>query len=288
MLKGIGVNMSFQNFNPFLRYIQKVVGYIPYNEMICAFDFRMFYVLKGTFDVEFSDHIKHISPGDCLVFPPGTPYKLNIDKNSKPEYYVLNFDFDSKKHTKSERVPVPSHLFSSDDIFSKFVMEPFEQVFIIHTADVLEPILKEIISYKIDLKITAKYMQSALLKKVLCHLIILDTERKTGKKQNDLIKKTKEFIQENYSNNITNDTIANKMGYHSYYLNSLFVKLEGITLHKYIGAVRLEKAKKLLSSSGEKISDIANKCGFTDSSYFTKFFIKQVGITPKDYRNLSK
>ena len=36
-----------------------------------------------------------------------------------------------------------------------------------------------------DVKITAKYMQSALLKKALCHLIILDNERKTGKKQKD-------------------------------------------------------------------------------------------------------
>ena len=287
-MKGIGINMNFQNFNPFLRYIQKVTGYISYNEMICAFDFRMFYVLKGTFDVEFSSYIKRLSPGDCLVFPPGTPYKLNIDKNSKPEYYVLNFDFDSKKHNTSERVPVPSHMFSPNEIFSKTTIEPFEQIFISHTADILEPLFKEIISYKMDLKITAKYMQSALLKKVLCHLIILDNERKTGKKQNDLIKKIKEYIHKNYSTNIKNDTIAKEMGYHSYYLNSLFVKHEGITLHKYIEAVRLEKAKRSLSSSGEKISDIANKCGFTDSSYFAKFFFKHVGITPKDYRNLSK
>lgn len=280
--------MYFKNFNPFLRYIQKVVGYKPYNEMICSFDFRMFYVLKGSFNVEFSDHIIHMSPGDCLVFPPGTPYMLNTEKDSQTEYYILNFDFDNKKHTQVAQPPVPSHMFSTDEIFSKFVIEPFERIFILHAADILEPILKEIVSYNMDLKITAQYMQSALLKKALCYLIILDNERKTGKERNDLIKKTKEFIQENYSNNITNDIIANEIGYHSYYLNSLFVKHEGISLHKYLETVRLEKAKKLLSSSGEKISSIASQCGFTDSSYFTKFFFKQVGITPKDYRNLSK
>lgn len=288
LLKGICVNMSFQKFNPYLRYIQKVIGYRPYNEMICSFDFRMFYVLKGTFDVEFSNHIKHLSPGDCLVFPPGTPYKLNMDKDSKSEYYILNFDFDSKKHNQAARAPIPTHIFSPDDIFSKFVIEPFEQIFILHAVDVIEPLLKEIETYNSDLKNTAEYMQSALLKKALCHLMILDTERKTAENKNYLIKKTKDFIQENYSKNITNDVIASKMGYHSYYLNSLFVKHEGISLHKYLETMRLEKAKKLLSSSGEKISDIANKCGFTDASYFTKFFFKQVGITPKDYRNLSK
>lgn len=280
--------MIFKNFNPFLRYIQKVIGYKPYNELICSFDFRMFYVSKGTFDVEFSDHIKHMSPGDCLVFPPGTPYKLNMDKDTKTEYYILNFDFDSKNHTQVARAPVPSYLFSTNDVFSKFSVEPFEQIFILHAADVLEPILREIISYNMDLKITAQYMQSALLKKALCYLMILDNERKTEKESNDLIKKTKEFIHENYSNSITNDIIASETGYHSYYLNSLFVKHEGISLHKYLETVRLEKAKKLLSSSGEKISIIASQCGFTDSSYFTKFFLKHVGFTPKDYRNLSK
>lgn len=40
-----------------------------------------------------------------------------------------------------------------------------------------------------DSKIPARYMQSALLKKVLCHLMILYTGRKTEKKQNFLIKK---------------------------------------------------------------------------------------------------
>ena len=280
--------MNFQKFNPYLRYIQKVVGYRPYNEMICSFDFRMFYVSKGTFDVEFSNNIKHMAPGDCLVFPPGTPYKLNVDKLSKTEYYVLNFDFDSKKHEQAAQAPVPSHLFSENDIFSKFVIEPFDRIFILHAADILEPILREIISYNMDLKISAEYMQSALLKKALCHLMILDNERKNGEKKNNLIKTAKKFIQENYSQSITNDIIANKIGYHPCHLNSLFVKCEGISLHKYVGTVRLEKAKKMLSSSDEKIFDIANKCGFADSSYFTKFFLKQVGITPRDYRNLSK
>ncbi len=280
--------MIFQKFNPYLRYIQKVVGYRPYNEMICSFDFRMFYVSKGTFDVEFSDNIKHMAPGDCLVFPPGTPYKLNVDKLSKTEYYVLNFDFDIKKHSQPARAPVPSDIFSPNEIFSNFIIEPFDQIIIMHAADILEPILNEIISYNSDLKVTSKHMQSALLKKTLCHLIILDNERNNGEKKNDLIKTAKKFIKENYSQNITNEIIAKKIGYHPCYLNSLFVKHEGISLHKYVETVRLEQAKKMLSSSDEKIFDISNKCGFADSSYFTKFFLKQVGITPKDYRNLSK
>ena len=36
------------------------------------------------------------------------------------------------------------------------------------------------------------------------------------------------------------------------------------------------------------IADIADKCGFTDASYFAKIFKSAEGVSPKDYRNKFK
>ena len=51
---------------------------------------------------------------------------------------------------------------------------------------------------------------------------------------------------------------------------------------------RLNKAKELLLSSNMPICEIAEKSGFSDASYFSRSFKKSVGLTPKQYRKLSR
>lgn len=55
-------------------------------------------------------------------------------------------------------------------------------------------------------------------------------------------------------------------------------------LHEIINKKRLEKAKKLLSSTERSISDIALSVGFASESYFYRLFNKAYGVTPKKYR----
>jgi two-component system response regulator YesN len=56
-------------------------------------------------------------------------------------------------------------------------------------------------------------------------------------------------------------------------------------LRQYIITYRLKLAKRLLELTEKSVSDIAEECGFTDASYFTKTFRTAFGMTPKDYRN---
>jgi two-component system, response regulator YesN len=47
---------------------------------------------------------------------------------------------------------------------------------------------------------------------------------------------------------------------------------------------RIEKSKSLLISTQESITDISEKCGFTDLNYFSRVFSKIEGVSPKKYR----
>ena len=60
---------------------------------------------------------------------------------------------------------------------------------------------------------------------------------------------------------------------------------KGITLRQYIIAYRLKLACSMLRSTAKSINEIAEECGFTDASYFTKTFKAAYGETPKAYRN---
>jgi len=48
--------------------------------------------------------------------------------------------------------------------------------------------------------------------------------------------------------------------------------------------VRIDKSKELLLGTHETVSEIAQATGFTDQSYFTKIFVRAVGVTPTQFR----
>ena len=56
------------------------------------------------------------------------------------------------------------------------------------------------------------------------------------------------------------------------------------TISDYILSCRMEHAKKLLQYSSLPICEIADQCGFGDASYFTKCFVKHIGIGPEKWK----
>lgn len=280
--------MNNNEFNPFIRYVNKVTTHIPYPEMVCAHDFRLFYVIKGSFELKLKDMNLQLSEGDLLTIPPATPYKLVFDKNISVSYYILNFDFDHHLSQHTVRAPVAVKKFNNDNIFSTSFIEPFGTTRLIHNVYMAEQILQEISNKDGEQSLYSKHMQSALMKYLLCGVVMDYINKKEISKTEMLIEDVKKYVLQNYNRQITNQTIAKQFGYHPYHLNSLFLKIEKTTLHKYIDKIRLKNAKKMLSLTDKLIYEIAYSCGFNDSSYFCKFFQKNTNITPKEYRNLSK
>ena len=64
-----------------------------------------------------------------------------------------------------------------------------------------------------------------------------------------------------------------------------FRQAYGMPPYEYLSHRRLETAKALLRGSMLSIQDIATQLGYSDQYYFSKYFKKKCGISPKDYRN---
>jgi AraC-like DNA-binding protein len=68
--------------------------------------------------------------------------------------------------------------------------------------------------------------------------------------------------------------------------SSLHRKIKGIselTPNDFIQLVRLKKAAELLEEGSYRINEICFLVGFNSSSYFSKIFKKQFGMSPKDF-----
>ena len=102
--------------------------------------------------------------------------------------------------------------------------------------------------------------------------------------QNASIDRVLRYIHENYARDLGLEDLSALVGMTPAYLSSLFKENTGTSYVKYLTAVRMNNAKKLLAA-GEKAMTVAEKVGYREYNYFCKVFKKQVGVTPTEYRD---
>lgn len=83
---------------------------------------------------------------------------------------------------------------------------------------------------------------------------------------------------------LSTSQIAEAFHFSPAYMNVLFKQEMKVTLKQYLSNYRLERAKQFLDRDYMKITEIAEKCGYTSASYFSKVFRDGTGMTPLEYR----
>lgn len=107
----------------------------------------------------------------------------------------------------------------------------------------------------------------------------------TASKNGEIIKKAINYINENYMNNITLNSISEHIHLNASYFSTLFKKETGMRFSDYLNKVRIEESKKLLKNGKYSILEISIEVGFEDQSYYSKVFKKITGLTPKEYKD---
>jgi AraC-like DNA-binding protein len=101
-------------------------------------------------------------------------------------------------------------------------------------------------------------------------------------------RQVRHLIQEGLSDpDLSAKGIAAKLNYNRSSLSRTFHRDTGMTIMECITQTRLQEAALLLQQTGDRIGDIAKKCGFRDSAYFTLWIKKHVGRLPHQLRDTS-
>lgn len=104
---------------------------------------------------------------------------------------------------------------------------------------------------------------------------------------NRLINDIIAYIDQNYMQEISLGDLADLFFISKEHLSRLFKKETGKNLFSYIMELRLNEARRLLSGTTLTLDDIAYKLGFSNGNYFSKVFKKNIGQSPREYRNAS-
>ena len=105
-----------------------------------------------------------------------------------------------------------------------------------------------------------------------------------GLQGRNLVARTQEFALDRPGEDLDCSELAARCGYSESRFRQLFSAAAGIPLGSYLRKVRLNEAARLLASSGDSVSAIAETCGFASLFAFSRCFKRYFGSAPTAFR----
>lgn len=91
-------------------------------------------------------------------------------------------------------------------------------------------------------------------------------------------------LEQHYAEEISTETLARLAGLSITHFNRRFSEMFRMSPHRFLQALRIQRAQHLLATTTLAISEIAVQTGFYDQSHFTRSFRQVTGLTPRAYR----
>lgn len=92
------------------------------------------------------------------------------------------------------------------------------------------------------------------------------------------------YLNENFREEFSLSSLAAHFGYSESYLSRYFKDCFHIGLKQYVNLLRLRCAMMLLADGGKSITDCAMESGFNSMRSFYRFFVQEIGCTPRQWR----
>ena len=216
------------------------------------------YFISGKAEYYFdTGEILHAKANDVLLLPKFSNYR--IEKIEAGECIALNFD-----------------IYEGDKTFAPFLLDMYDAL----SSD-FKKALKAWI-YKNDGYLNVCYRS---LYSIICTLqenkrneYVPSNHKKIAMSGRDKILKNLSFPELNI------EDISKELNITPEYFRMLFKKAFGISPRKFIIKARMDKAKELILSKEFKIGEIAELCGYSSTSYFTREFKKETSFLPSEYK----
>ena len=102
--------------------------------------------------------------------------------------------------------------------------------------------------------------------------------------QKSEIQQSLEYINLHFKEKLSLNSVAEYANYNPSHFSKLFHKKMGITFNHYVSSIRINHAKRLLTTTDYSIAFICFECGFSSVSSFNRNFSEIVGCSPNAYR----
>lgn len=129
------------------------------------------------------------------------------------------------------------------------------------------------------------YMNSSSVYRFYSDVMHIDLDK--DNKKSLLVKRTIEYIENSFKEDISLDDICYHLGYSKYYVLHVFQDVMGLSVHDFIVRRRLTEVKTLLLDDTLTIEEIAQNCGFKSDIALYKTFKRVYSITPGQFKRMN-
>ncbi len=241
--------------------------------------YEVYFSISGGKQFLIDNQVYDIAPGDLfLINQYDSHYLTQIDKELH-ERIVIMIDPEYMRSISTDETNLDACFQNRSDHFSHKLSLTQEQ-----QGRFLYFINKLVTSngYGHDLLERATFTELF----VMINKIVADRENNTETEKSTTYNEQVDSILSYLNNNLQYPVSIGDLSRHFYisesYICRIFKAATGTTINKYMTARRISIAKSLLAE-GIGVSDVCERCGFSDYSNFLKAFTKSVGISPKKY-----
>ncbi|MFG2648254.1 helix-turn-helix transcriptional regulator [Streptomyces sp. NPDC048436] len=102
-----------------------------------------------------------------------------------------------------------------------------------------------------------------------------------------LVRRSITTMYRSYHEPLTLDDIARSAMVSKFHFLRVFTRVTGVTPGRFLSAVRLHEAKRLLRTTSLNVADISAQVGYSSTGTFSRRFSESVGVSPTRYRHLA-
>ena len=228
---------------------------------------ELLFVVSGEGSFSFNQEQSPLRRGDLVIIPPYTEHTERSSQNHPLEYYVLGIDgisFLSQKDRECAQV------------FCNFEHDPS-----IH--ELFRQMLYEIRTAQYGSQTICQHLLEILILKIIRSQQLIPVSINSIRMTKECAQ-IKEYLDSNYAEHITLDTLTGLTHMNKYYMVHAFTRQFGCSPINYLCEVRIKASKELLATTDYSITEVAQSSGFSSQSYFAQCFLKHCRMTASAYR----
>jgi len=214
-----------------------------------------------------------LSAGDVFIT---FPNQIHSYKTLAPERYRLFL-------IKPDYIPELTHVFELSVPASNLVRGAASDPRLQRVAEALSEVCKapESTPYRQTL---LKGYCLALLSELLSRM----TVGEAPKTDSDALRSIIYYCTKNYNTDISLATLEEQLHLNKYYISHLFSGKLGLRFNDYINSLRISEACRRLTNTDESVTSISNLVGFNTLRTFNRAFMKQMKLSPSEYRKQNR
>ena len=241
--------------------------------------YELYYLLSGHCKIFINHTLYYVEPGDVILLAPEVIHRTTYHSSPVNERVTVSFDRE--------------YLAAMEDVCGAEAVDYLFRNARISVPHAGRPWVEELIS-RLEYEEAGQDGYSGLMKRDYLYELLIylsrsqeaETEHGRLKVAEETIETAAQYIYSHFSSQITLEEMAELSHMSPACFSRKFKAVTGFGYKEYLTNIRIREASDLLLNTGDSITDIAVRCGFSDGNYFGDAFRKIKGVSPRTFRKM--